>query len=121
MTTLRSARQYGRSPAVVSGVWPRHPVDPLCADEIGGAVDVLPPLQRLDECARFVAAHVQELPTDTVLTVADVGVVPREASPSRCPRGRARKSRRVPDEQPAIVPSPGDLNSLAPSPGASRL
>ena len=86
MATVKNIRQYGRPPAVVSGVWPRHPVDPLCTDEIGGAVDVLPPLQRLDECARFVAAHVQELPTDTVLTVADVGVKPREASPSRCPR-----------------------------------
>ena len=92
MVGLEIIWQDGRPPAAVDGAWPRHPFDPLSADEIRGSVDLLAPLHRLDERTRFLAAHVQEPPVDTVLAVAGVCVMPREASPSCCP-STARASR----------------------------
>ena len=85
MATLKSVWQDRRPSAVVDGAWPRHSFDPLSADEIRWPVDLLAPLHYMDECTRFVAAYVQVPPADTVLAVAVVYVMPREASPSCCP------------------------------------
>lgn len=117
MTALENVRQDGRPLAVVDGAWPRQPFDPLSADEIRGAVDVLRRIQNLDESTRFVAVYLHEPPKDAVLAGLGVGNLPREAFAVLLDRttgqtyeavvslsdGTVRDWRHVPGVQPAIM------------------